>query len=344
MLHASEAPHLPLHPEARLGTAIHKLLAQARNRRRSRSEISLAFDELVAAEERQMRSSVLESHLVPLSRSVAQYFVRAAQAIQRAVELSERAPARQPYEHTVAQAKEIRERRLGAEIPVSTTDRLVRGTIDLVEYSAGLLHVVEFKTGKLTDEAGTLRSAFRDQANLYAALYEQTFGEFPAKVSVVSISGESIGWPPVAAVCRELLQAVRTELETINRIAKDGPRAIAERTLARPSPRACQNCTYRPACPSYLLDVPRPAPWPADLIGTVREIRMTKDGTLLLDVRVRGLRYAIRTVTASRARHPELHMNCQHVASFNLRRTGGRTTFQEGPLSRFACVSHGPGT
>ena len=335
---------LPVSPEARLGTAIHHVLAYSRTRQRSRAELSLALESFVAAEERSMRESGLESHLVPLSRSVAQYFVRTAQAVDRAVLLSRRAPVPRPVEQANAGQSTATRRRVGPEVHVATPDRLVRGTIDLVEAADGGLAVIEFKTGKLTDERGHLKTEFRDQTNLYAALYEQTFGVLPGIARVVSITGESVDWVVDPVACRQLLEAARRELAEINGLAEGLPRPAAESQLARPSPQACRNCSFRPTCSPYLAEVPRGWPWPTDLIGIVEKIRPSKDGTLLVEITVAEQRYTIRSVNPSRARHPELHTNCRSLASFNLRRTGGGITFQDGPLSRFVCVTPSSGT
>ncbi len=211
-------PPLPASPKARVGTISHRILAEAGQGRLDADEAATIarWHELVAEANSEINSYPLERHLAPLENSVPDMEVRRIRTTRNALVIAkqarsiprsnERSATPVPYGH---------------EIPVRSTDGLVRGTIDAVvrEASIGVI-IRDYKSGALleSDPGGTSqpREAYQLQLKMYARLYAETFGQWPTSLELVSLTGEIQNVPFTKNDCSNLLDEARASLRLVN--------------------------------------------------------------------------------------------------------------------------------
>ena len=331
-------PLLPASPKARVGTISHRLLAESGQGRLNAEDatINARWHELVAGANWEINSYPLEQHLAPLENSVPDIEVRRIRTTRNALAIAKqarsvprddgRATPPAPYGH---------------EIPVQSTDGLVRGTIDAVvrEGSSGVI-IRDYKSGAILEPyaGGTNqpRESYQLQLKLYARLYAETFGQWPTSLELVSLTGESQRIPFTKNDCSDLLDEAKASLHLVNeKVAKHSSDSL-QPILAKPTPKACAFCRYRPACSSYRLAVAKPNQerWPLDVMGTVESVRQLGNSKMLLElatstgsVRIPGL--------SPGARHPVLpHLQPGQLAGvFNLRRARLTAPYSESQLT-----------
>ena len=171
------------------GSVIHQLLEEAGRGRFSPDDASSIEDRwraLVDEAESTMFSSHLERHLVPLDESIPDFEVRRIQAHERALQLS--AGVR------IARPSLAGNREYGFELPVWSTDGLVRGQIDAVIPSDHGPVVRDYKSGAVLERGPSpapVKESYAIQLRLYAALYASTTGMWPSRLEIVPILGEA---------------------------------------------------------------------------------------------------------------------------------------------------------
>jgi RecB family exonuclease len=347
---ASQAPQLlPSFPAARLGSVIHRLLEEAGQGAFIPGDavaVDQRWNDLVADAERAMLDGWLERQFVPLSRSVADFEVRRIQARERALELSE--SVTRAGDRRASTVRDGEGQLVGCEVPVSTLDRRVRGRIDAVVLDRDGPVVRDYKSGAIFGAARghehTLKEAYEIQLRMYAALYAETSGTWPARLEVVPILGrsETVAFDPDE--CIGLVEGAREALDTVNEaIRMDGPAGSVQGRLARPGPEVCGYCPYRPGCLPYrAARKGGGGTWPHDLWGRLRSLAPLAGDRLIMEldcddglIRIRGL--------GSKERHPALGIlePGDAVAVFNARPTGSPSTFSESSFTVIYKVPEG---
>ena len=86
---------------------------------------------------------------------------------------------------------------IGSELWVENTDRSVGGRIDRIEASAAGPIIQDFKSGRITEESTTrgqltLIADYESQLRLYAALYAEQTGRWPAAMELVPLDGAPV--------------------------------------------------------------------------------------------------------------------------------------------------------
>ena len=331
-------PRLPTSPKARVGTISHRLLAEAGQGRLDANEATTEarWHELVAEANSMINSYPLERHLAPLENSVPDIEVRRIRTTRNALVIAKQArsiPRDNRRSSTPAP--------YGHEIPVRSTDGLVRGTIDAVvrEGNAGVI-IRDYKSGTLleSDAGGTNqpREDYQLQLKMYARLYAETFGQWPTSLELVSLTGESQEVPFTKNDCSNLLDEARVSLRLINEKVVEHSKDSLPAILAKPTPQVCAFCSYRPTCAPYRLAAAEPSQerWPLDVIGTVESVTQLGNSRMMLvlatstgSVKIPGL--------SPGARHPVLsHLQPGELAgAFNLRRSRLTGPYSESQLT-----------
>lgn len=330
-----ESRILPVSPRARLGTAIHRLLAEAVNGTITDSGKSIedVWYAIIAEVEAQMLSSQLERTLVPLSRNVNDYEVQKLRACNRARELLQSI--------TQIEEKPVPIPGFGCEVWVQSRDRAIGGFIDLV-YEAPIGRVIrEYKSGPLleADPSGlpVIHPDYLAQVKLYAALYHETFSVWPSRLELMPLQGEEIQLRVDSMECALLLQQARATLNEVNTSIAQA-RAIGQRgldSLATPSGAVCRLCLSRPACHAYRQS-PQPdiAEWPPDAWGTLTQVQRFGNGRMSLSLRkTTGEELRVRQLTPDR--HPVIPFLAQgdQVGVYNVRRTANTEEVLESSLT-----------
>lgn len=303
---------------AHLGTVVHELLERAGSHDGlTAPEAEQLFDDLVAREEEKLLADVRTRAAVPLVRSVRNFEVRKRRAIHAAIASTGRRASREP--HSGARA------RTGAEMWVQSHDGAVGGFIDEVVSRDGKIVIRDFKSGAAGQPAsGTFTSA-KQQLELYAALYAETMGTWPASMEIVPVDGAAIPLAVDPPTCQELLEHARELLVACNAVVAAAPRPEADFRLGRPSAATCRQCDFRPICHAYRAARTPDGEWPRDVIGTITRRDALRNGTTLFAVDdPRTGHVVVRGVTEHHARFDDLaSFTVGAVAGFfNL--TGGR--------------------
>jgi hypothetical protein len=353
---ANKAPRLlPPAPAGRLGSAIHRLLQEAGEGRfeaEDGASVERRWQVLIGDTHRAMRRSWLERHLVPLQRSVPDYEVRHLRVLERAIEITavaSRAPER-------VSTKPIAKRRTyGFELPVSSSDGLVRGRIDAVLPSADGPVIRDYKSGAIFESGPgrfpALKTAHETQLRLYAALYAASHGKWPRRLEVVPVAGLAHAVTFDHETCLRLLDQARDALREVNRavaVAADTPDSL-QAQLATPSPANCAHCPYRPACNPYRRTAAAAPPgsgWPKDVWGRAEEVRQLGNSKFMIAVQMRDYRVRIRGLTPAAGRHPaltDLHQG-DGVAVYNLESSGSEETLLESQFTVIYLVPAANGT
>jgi len=316
-----------------IGRAAHRLLEEAGSGKLcglGKEAIESRWEELVQEIERRMQSSWLHRGLIPLREAVAYYEVRRLQVVARAAEL---AASRAVVPGSIGAPAHG----YGYELAVRSRDGLMTGVIDAVVPSVEGPVIRDYKTGALPEPVGGGRQARYDhtlQIKLYAVLYAETFGCWPARLQLVPLAGEPMDVSFDENECTLLASEAKEELQSVNAsIASCTSPAAAVAALARPSPETCRSCTYRPGCTRYwkVAGDPPGIEWPADVRGRLREVKHLLNGQALLEVQTSRGVARVRGIDPDLSRHAALKLlrPQQNVAVFNLRREGTGLQFAE---------------
>jgi len=177
----------------------------------------------------------------------------------------------------------------------------LRGTPDWVHESAGVIRVLDFKTGLNQTDASEDQ---RRQLLLYAHLVRVKTGRLPDVCALVDGAGRErlVDFDDVAV--DEALSVAAAAVEDYNRHISHGDL----QQLARPSQQACRWCPFRPICLPYFES--RQPDWvgaKGDVHGRVIDVEAAGRALTLLavypvglaglDVRVKGLHDGASPVT-----------------------------------------------
>lgn len=333
---------LPVSPRARLGSVVHRFLELASDG--SEEALEKAWGELIDDVETRMSGSWLERSLIPLSKTVNDFEVQRLRAWNRAKQTAHVAAMEEPVALGTG---------FGCEIWVQSEDGTVGGYIDAAYPTPSGPVVRDFKTGPILEENGTSEGAIHPdyvvQMKLYAALYRETFGEWPSSVELMPVRGEPLTIAIDPAECTELLQHAKDKRlavnKRINAALKKGAEAIP--SLANPSVSNCRFCLWRPACSAYNEQRQRsPDPdWPADLVGSLTGLQTLGNGRLLVIVtESSGEQKRIRQLDPSPTRHPALAIMQvgDRVGIYNTRRNPNQGDFSETILTTIYRMTSAP--
>jgi hypothetical protein len=292
-----------------LGRVAHKLLEQAAGGALvgfGEQQVERRWLELVSSEEGLLAENWIERHLVPLKESVTDYEVRRIQACNRALSISLEVAE---YSGGV---RGSRTPGRGFELYVSSEDGRMHGKIDAVISSEGGPIVRDYKTGGIFERSGTqgtVRPEYILQLQLYAAMYEATFKQWPYKLEIVPLNGTAESVEYDRDECRDVLARAINDLTALNaEIEKHEHHAEElQYRLAHPSIEACRYCPFRPACLPYRELCPTfdRNGW-VDVIGQFDQITTLGNATLSVNVKVGTDVVRIRNLNASKERHPAL--------------------------------------
>ena len=332
-----KTPLLPQSPKARIGIVAHKLIAESGQGQLQpdKDAINARWGELVEDTQAEMSASPLEMHLAPLEHSVPDIEVRRIRAIQRAFEIANGRGPTQPRNQSHLLAP-----RYGHEIRVQSSDGLIRGTIDAAIRTDHGAVIQDYKSGPIMESDGEndvkLKETYQTQLKMYAALYAESYGEWPASLELVPLSGERQEVVLETAECSNLLNQAKAALQDLNTKIATYPSESLPSLLASPSPPACGFCQYRPACKPYQAATTRTTggEWPLDVLGVVKGVRQLGNSKLLLRLTTTRGSVNIPGLSAGN-RHPMLQgmETGSKVGVFNLRRPRPTASYSESQLT-----------
>ena len=330
-------PLLPTSPKAWAGIVVHRLLAEV-GRGRIQPEwetVNARWDELVEQAHSEMDASRIERHLVPLTRSVPNMEVLRIRAVQRALAIAGIPRSPKPRAERLKWGP-----RYGCEIHVQSADGLVRGVIDAVLPNGDGPVIRDYKSGSIFKTTGNdeyhLKEAYQIQLKIYAALYADSFDEWPVRLEVVPLSGEPYIVPFDRTDCTNLVEEARATLKRINKTLESHSKSLLPGLLANPTPETCSYCQYRPACEPYWSAAAESGTddWPLDVKGIVEDIKQLGNSKMMMRLLTPSGLVNVPGLSAD-IRHPDLQaIQVGDTAGvFNLRRTRPTAPYSESHLT-----------
>lgn len=315
-----------------LGLIAHQILREAAGGKETNSNPEHRWDEIVETTNERLRQSWVEACLYPLQSTARMYEVLKRRTCVGANEVFSTTKAGNI-------AARIGRRSTGYEVWVESQDGTVAGSIDKAENINGEIVLSDLKTGSIANSAGEKRGTdvkeeYAVQLKMYAALYQRTFGRWPARLRIVPLSGATRDLEFTQAECTDLVSGASHALQILNKKISDAPQS-AILDLASPSPETCRFCTFRPACWAYKGESSKGnQKWPPDVFGRIWDINMLQGGRVNLRIAMDGgEQVSLRALPSQR--HPALKMiqRGDQVGLFNARPSVGKREYSDGPLT-----------
>jgi hypothetical protein len=235
------------------------------------------------------------------------------------------------------------------EVLVQSSSGNIRGYIDWIHKSNDSVTLRDYKTGQIAELAPDhkelrVKKAYQDQLKMYAALYASNYGDWPAGLELVPLSGPAMPIPFTTSECSALLDSAELDLQRIDSIAMECSREPeeAERRLATAAAGTCRFCQFRPACSNYHRTRGRDRImnhlWPCDSWGELREKTLQANGRVSLSIQATYPTpelNRIRNLTSDVRRHPAMNLMKpgERVAAYNLKLEAGTHMYTESPFT-----------
>lgn len=228
---------LPPNKNAILGTIIHKLYELTiKEELTSLADLKNKWEELIADK----KSIIADQYPTLRNASLNDYDKRNC-AIRYAMVMM-----RQP--HHVENKRTGR--RVFSEKRLDCRAIGLKGTADKLVLDRGYVDVIDFKSGHVKDENGSIKTEYRVQLHLYALMCQYLSLGTPRNLSLVDINGEYYDVPFSHAFCKQLLIDVQDALKLLNN-------AIATKDFqsqAKPELGLCAKCSCRHVCQFREID------------------------------------------------------------------------------------------
>lgn len=328
VLISNHIPHLlPKSPSQRLGIIVHHVIELYTKTETGSGDFQKLWDNCVHDQEAQMREKWFERHLIPLSNTASDFYVKKIQcsSLLRAREKSSRLE--------ISEAIAVRH-----EQWLNSKDGLVVGCADEIRYERpdeGAT-LIDYKTGSICEdsEEGGILPQYKDQLKLYAALFYEETDQWPARLTITGLDGSRRLVDFERKNCLALLQASKDVLCELNKRIET--ETEAPDLLANPKPENCLYCHFRPICKAYFLKrkTSNGEGWSNDIWGTLAEKKVLLNGLgkISLIPISGGANNQIRVRSLQLQRHPALE-HCQTLGVFSLCPDSSINCFEEGQFT-----------
>lgn len=272
---------ISLHPNAVIGTVIHKLLEAARRNTFSNNSeawdirfANFVLEQLVSEEECNLLSNPLNQDLVPLNQHEG--YDRCWEALFSAVAVNFNACNNVPLPNNGGSTSHYH-RLIGAEIDVWDLDDYwsanqnedfapifhLKGQVDTVEETDnGGYNIIDYKTGSIYDsETLDIKDSYVTQIKLYGQMWLQTAifrHSISPSLSDLSLLLDGLeGRREVATEGSiELIENVRETIHEVNEVLTNSQNIEhISQQLANPYTGSCRNCLLRAGCVPYLENI-----------------------------------------------------------------------------------------
>lgn len=222
------------------------------------------------------------------------------------------------------------------EVSLEGYDRRLRGVADLVMRPPGTHRVVDYKTGGVLDARSNMpREKYVRQLQLYAALEEESTGQWPETLHLLPLRGAPVEVDVDPGACKALATEALELLSTFN-AACPGPQP------ASPSLEGCSECPFSARCPDFWGACES---WPEGLLAVrgraIRILNSELNGVSVELVRESGTviseRVLLRNIDPET--HPEVRDTVvgARVAATGLREEKLRGTYRVPPWGHLEC-------
>jgi len=308
---------LPRSPAAHIGTAIHDMLElSVKGRMQSDEDFNSAWDNIIRRIETGMHDSPLERHLVPLNLSVFNFEVK--KVLTRKM-----ISAHYSYFPRTGSVG-----LKNAETWVKTADGKISGRIDLVDKTSEGIEITDYKTGKILKNGGQIKEEYLVQLKMYAALYNETHGVWPDKLSLLGLDMDKVIIDVDKKECSNLIEDAKKMLNETNELIEAGLQA---EDFAEPSPANCRFCLFRPACNKYWEASKETGDWPLDAKGRLKDKKVLLNSTYRITLQSDKGGSVIRGL--SQNRHSYLNDDVKEILLCNLKNDTIAGSYMENMLT-----------
>ena len=261
-------PLLPISPNAKFGNVLHKIFELINNNMiNNEEEFNKIFMQQVIEEEKKLKKDGF-GFFVPLHENIKDFGLKKVKLKRYLRQKKQKQSVRQVTAD------------FASEKWYESRDKLVGGIIDLVIESEEGIEIIDFKSGRITqddlDDQGVLliNEGYQIQLKLYAYLYFENTQKYPNKLSLIDLSNikHIVDFSPKECeeVFLEAKQLLKDTNESIN----------SEKYNVNPSEDNCKYCLYRPACTFYIKLLDNNAYSFNDISGKVEKVMQYKNGDI----------------------------------------------------------------
>jgi CRISPR/Cas system-associated exonuclease Cas4 (RecB family) len=119
----------------------------------------------------------------------------------------------------------------------------LHGSIDRVIISENKVELVDFKTGEIFEQDGSIKQSYSAQLKLYAIMYQKKYAETVERLSLQDIDNNSVDVVFTQQELDELYQQVINEIRLLNKKEYS--------LLVKNEPGICSKCSVRHLCSYY---------------------------------------------------------------------------------------------
>jgi CRISPR/Cas system-associated exonuclease Cas4 (RecB family) len=300
-------PLLPVSPNAYFGTVLHKILELIiKGTVKNEDDFNKIFDEQVKAVENKLQENGY-SFFIPLQKNVKDFGLKKV-LLKKHLRIDSEQQAKQ------------NDTQFYSERWFESKDKLIAGKIDLVIETFENVEIIDFKTGKITedilDDSGEVfmevKEEYKEQLKLYAYLYFENTGKFPTGLNLVDLAKQRFMVNFSQTECCKIYEEAKKILETTNECIKQ------EIFTANPSEINCKYCLYRPACSFFLKKIETVCSF-NDISGSVINVVKYHNGNVSVFLQSNEEQFTITNFTSEK--YEDL-INClnKKVTIYNLRK------------------------
>jgi len=194
---------------------------------------------------------------------------------------------------------------------LESSDRLVRGKVDAIEYVDGDLTLIDLKSGNVFDETGTVKPSYVSQMLIYAALHRESRGSWPDALALVDKAGTRVPLAYERASAAKALLDAKEVLSGVAALVPPDADSQNERLtrLAAPSDDVCGACRHRPLCSPYMnyllaSGIRTHGTYRLDVAGTVVQSSLASNGSVSLVLSHSDIECTIQGLRGSGAQEP----------------------------------------
>jgi hypothetical protein len=276
-----QEPLMPMSSRAQLGTGIHSMFERAATDPSFPTQpagFAAEWDKMVAEAEHKLSATPYTQAVLPLMRSIPNIGLIRSRTLIGLAEV--RAAA--PLPSAISGSSQTPQQRGKFSNKVGT----VVGIPDRITYTPEGVVISDFKTGTFLQQDGTVTPDYQTQLKLYAALFRDNYTDWPARLEIVSVSGQRIPVPFTTRECETLLNDAH---KLCLKARKQTPSLAAcpdkQKEAAAPKPDTCRFCAFRPHCPAYLDAAFSRSPLcPSDVAGTLVRWSTSGNGAILVEL------------------------------------------------------------
>ncbi len=242
-----------------LGILIHELMEDSLydDFPNTEEEIKNLFEEKIKSEELKLNDDDLLSPFLPLKRT-KDFAIKKIKVIRNAMaehKNSENNLLRRGHASSVNT-----NRALGPEVNLNIVDEdsniRIKGKIDKVSKDeTNQIVITDYKSGEVHDENGELKKFYKDQLEIYAAIYLKQFEKRPSRLRVENLKKKKEEWNFNENSSKKLYENCIQQIKDLNYKLISEDNDVLNEILCDTSESGCRFCPYKPKCKKFIKKI-----------------------------------------------------------------------------------------